>query len=91
MLGSESSTTEPDTPRLALLSALNSPPYDLAAGLRGMPLGEAVQLLDAYRASNLRDFLWRLGQSSGHDVAAKLIEDEPDLAELLDATEATDG
>jgi len=28
-------------------------------------------------------------QSSGHDVAAKLVEDNPDLDELLNATEAT--
>lgn len=45
--------TEPDTPRLALLRALNTPPYDTAAGLRGTPLGEAGQLIDAYRAAEL--------------------------------------
>lgn len=42
-----------DSPRLALLSALNTPPYDLAAGKTGTPLGEAAQLLDAYRAAVL--------------------------------------
>lgn len=41
-------------PRLALMSALNDPPYDGAAGKRGTPLGEAAQLLDAYRARELR-------------------------------------
>lgn len=85
-------TTTTD-PRIAILSALNTPPYDLAAGKTGTPLGEAAQLLDAYRAAVLRDFLWRLEQSSGDAVAAKLVEDNPDLAELLNATEtgAQDG
>lgn len=134
----------PDDPRLALLRALNTPPYDLAAGKTGSSLCEAEQLIDAhqalvlregadglgrmdydtgakdygydsyrdawnggvmdgaeklrrmadgrsgpdaYRASILRDVLWRLAQSSGDDVAAKLVEDNPEWAELLDATE----
>lgn len=51
----------------------------------------ASEKIDAFRASELRDFLWRLEQSSGDQVAAKLVEDNPDLAELLNATEATDG
>jgi hypothetical protein len=42
-------------PRLAILSALNDPPYDGAAGKIGMPLGEAAQLLDAYRAAVLAE------------------------------------
>jgi hypothetical protein len=79
----------PDDPRLALIRALNTPPYDLAAGKTGTPLGEAAQLLDAYRAAVLRDFLWRQEQSSGDEVAAKLVEDNRDLAELLHATEPT--
>lgn len=74
-------------PRITLMSRLNTPPYDEVAGMRGTPLDEAAQLLDAYRAAELRDSLWRLEQSSGHDVAAKLVEDNPDLAELLNATE----
>lgn len=41
-------------PRIALMSALNDPPYDDAAGKRGTPLGEAAQLLNAYRARELR-------------------------------------
>lgn len=138
----------PDDPRLALLRALNAPPYDLAAGKTSTPLNEAVQLIDdyravvlcegadglgrmdydtdandygydsyrdawnggamdgaellrrmaderssadTYRASILRDFLWRLEQSSGDQVAAKLVEENPEWAELLSATEATDG
>lgn len=40
-------------PRLALLSALNTPPYDSAAGKTGTPLGEAAQMLDDYRAAVL--------------------------------------
>lgn len=38
-------------PRIALMSRLNTPPYDDAAGTYSTPLGEAAQLLDAYRAS----------------------------------------
>jgi 2-oxo-4-hydroxy-4-carboxy--5-ureidoimidazoline (OHCU) decarboxylase len=48
---------------------------------------KASEKIDAFRAAELRDFLWRLEQSSGHDVAAKLVEENPDLAELLSATE----
>lgn len=43
-------TTTTD-PRLAILSALNTPPYDDAAGVYATPLGEAARLLDAYRAA----------------------------------------
>lgn len=50
---------------------------------------KASEKIDAFRASELRDFLWRLEQSSGHDVAAKLVEDNPEWAELLSATEVT--
>lgn len=46
-------TTTTD-PRVALMSRLNTPPYDDAAGKTGTPLGEAAQLLDAYRAKELR-------------------------------------
>lgn len=74
-------------PRIALMARLNTPPYDEVAGMRGTPLDEAAQLLDAYRAAELRNFLWRLEQSAGDAVAAKLVEDNPDLAELLSATE----
>lgn len=42
-------------PRIALMSRLNTPPYDDAAGMRGTPLGEAAQLLDAYRTAVLRE------------------------------------
>lgn len=50
----------------------------------------ASEKIDAYKADVVRDVLWRLEASSGHNVAAKLVEDYPELAELLDATEATD-
>lgn len=40
-------------PRLALMSALNDPPYDGVAGKRGTPLGEAAQLLADYRTAVL--------------------------------------
>lgn len=78
-------------PRIAILSDLSDPPYNEVTETRCVPWDDAVKMLNAYRASELRDFLWRLEQSSGDDVAAKLIEDNPDLAELLSATEATDG
>lgn len=52
----------PDDPRLALLRALNTPPYDTAAGKAGTPLGEAAQLLDAYRAVVLREGADELGR-----------------------------
>lgn len=54
-------------------------------------MSAAQKLLADYQAAELRDFLWRLEQSSGDAVAAKLVEDNPDLAELLNATETTDG
>ncbi|BBC35258.1 uncharacterized protein SGFS_065520 [Streptomyces graminofaciens] len=74
-------------PRIAILSRLSDPPYNEVTETRCVPWDEAAQLLDAYRAAELRNFLWRLEQSSGDAVAAKLVEDNPDLAELLNATE----
>ncbi|MFF6781409.1 helix-turn-helix transcriptional regulator [Streptomyces sp. NPDC012510] len=74
-------------PRIAVLSDLSSPSWHPVPEAYGMPWSEAEKLLDAYRAAVLRDFLWRLEQSSGDQVAAKLVEDNPDLAELLNATE----
>ena len=49
----------------------------------------ASEKIDAFRAALLRDFLWRLEQSSGDQVAAKLVEENPEWAELLSATEPT--
>lgn len=43
-------TTTTTDPRIALVSRLNTPPYDEVAGMRGTPLDEAAQLLDAYRS-----------------------------------------
>lgn len=59
---------------------------ELLAEAKQRALGASV---DVYRASVLRDFLWRLEQSSGHDAAAKLVEENPEWAELLSATEST--
>lgn len=42
-------------PRLALMSALNDPPYDEVAGRRGTSLDGAAQLLNAHRAAVLRE------------------------------------
>jgi hypothetical protein len=75
-------------PRIAILSDLNDPPYNEVAEKRCVPWAEAEKMLAAYRATVLRDFLWRLEQSAGDAVAAKLVEDNPDLAELLSATES---
>ncbi|WP_329215171.1 hypothetical protein OG352_06205 [Streptomyces sp. NBC_01485] len=50
----------------------------------------ASEKIDAYRASVLRDVLWRLEMSSGHDVAAKLVEENPEWEELLSATEESE-
>lgn len=47
----------------------------------------ASEKIDAFRAAELRGFLWRLEQSSGDQVAAKLVEENPEWAELLNATE----
>jgi hypothetical protein len=51
----------------------------------------ASEEIDAFRAAVVRDVLWRLEQSSGDQVAAKLVEDNPELAELLNATEERHG
>lgn len=75
-------------PRIAILSRLSDPPYNEVTETRCVPWDDAVKLLNAYRAAELRDFLWRLEQSAGDAVAAKLMEDNPDLAELLSATES---
>jgi hypothetical protein len=75
-------------PRIAVLSDLSSPSWHPVPEAYGMPWGEAEEKLNAYRAAVLRDFLWRLEQSSGDQVAVKLVEDNPELAELLNATEA---
>jgi hypothetical protein len=55
-----STTRPPDDPRLALLRALNTPPYDTAAGKTSTPLNEAVQLIDAHEAAVLRKAALRL-------------------------------
>ncbi|MEU3283291.1 hypothetical protein [Streptomyces antibioticus] len=46
-------TTTTD-PRIAVLSALNDPPYNETAEKRCVPWDDAVKLLDAYRARELR-------------------------------------
>jgi len=88
----DSVTTTTD-PRIAILSDLSDPPFNEVTETRCVPWDDAVKMLAAYRAAELRNFLWRLEQSAGDAVAAKLVEDNPDLAELLNATEtgAQDG
>lgn len=41
-------------PRIAILSRLNDPPYNATAEKRCVPWDEAVKMLDAYRAKELR-------------------------------------
>lgn len=69
------------TARDQIVEALESP------GLVGLRSEEAAELVDAYRASELKDFLWRLEQSAGDAAAEKFLEDNPELAELLRAAE----
>jgi len=42
-------------PRIAILSALNDPPYNEVAEKRCVPWGEAEKLLAAYRAAVIRE------------------------------------
>lgn len=62
--------SDPVDPRLALLRALNTPPYDLAAGKTGTALGEAARLLDDYRAAVLRE-----AADVAYDEALRLYDD----------------
>lgn len=57
--GEPVSTTTTD-PRIAILSALNDPPYNETAEKRCVPWHEAEKLLDAYRAAVLREEAQRL-------------------------------
>jgi acyl-CoA reductase-like NAD-dependent aldehyde dehydrogenase len=57
--------TTPVGPRIAILSALNTPPYDGAAGVYATPLGEVVQLLDAYRAAVVAEVVEALQERGG--------------------------
>ena len=58
-------TTTTD-PRIAILSALNEPPYNEVAEKRCVPWDEAEQLLDTYRAAVLDE---------AADAVARLVED----------------
>lgn len=70
-------------PRTAVLSAMAYPPYNQTAESHCTPWGEAEKLLHAYRAAELRDFLWRLEQSAGDAAAEKFLDDNPELAALV--------
>lgn len=50
-------------PRIAILSALNDPPYNQTAEKRCVPWDDAVKLLDAYRAAVLREAADKLDES----------------------------
>lgn len=68
-------------PRLAIVSRLNTPPYDEVAGMRGTPLGEAAQLLDAYRASVVDEVVTALREKAGELSAEAEEELRRDLEE----------
>lgn len=74
---------ESDDPRLAILSRLNTPPYDDAAGTYSTPLGEAARLLDAYRAAVLREAADAVARFTGNDLDAnaKMLRRMADEAE----------
>lgn len=98
-----STTLPPDDPRLALLRALNTPPYDTAAGKTGTALGEADRLIDAHWSAAVLEAanaLAALGPAdslvSGPRAWIEAIEtlrrmaaEKASPAELLNATEAT--
>lgn len=68
-------------PRIALMARLNTPPYDEVAGMRGTPLDEAAQLLDAYRASVVDEVVTALREKAGELSAEAEEEMRRDLEE----------
>ena len=73
-------TTTTD-PRLALMSRLNSPPYDGPSGAYCTPLDEAAQLLDAYRAAVVDEVVTALREKAGELSAEAEEEMRRDLEE----------
>ncbi|MCZ4513495.1 hypothetical protein O3Q52_36190 [Streptomyces sp. ActVer] len=73
-------TTTTD-PRLAIMSALDTPPYDDVAGVYATPLDEAAQLLAAYREAVVAEVVEAL-TAKGAELSA-LAEEEmrPSLEE----------
>jgi predicted DNA-binding transcriptional regulator AlpA len=83
-------------PRIAILSALNEPPYNEVAETRCVPWDEAVKMLNAYRRAVLLEAADKLDQSETlrdltddhmHDVNAAANE----LRRMADEGEASDG
>ena len=62
-------TTTTD-PRIAILSALNEPPYNEVAESRCVPWDEAEKLLDAYRAAVVTEVVEAL-QAKGGELSAQ--------------------
>lgn len=85
--GEAMATPAPTTvdPRLTLMSRLHTPPYDEAAGTYSTPLGEAAQLLDAYKAAVLREAVAELSALLAEEQEAGAIVDR--LSEMADETE----
>ncbi|MEU1445483.1 helix-turn-helix transcriptional regulator [Streptomyces mirabilis] len=83
-------------PRIAILSDLNDPPYNETAEKRCVPWDEAVKLLDAYRASVLREAADKLDES---ETLRELTDDHmgdvnmvtAELRRMANEAEASDG
>jgi hypothetical protein len=61
-------------PRIAILSALNDPPYNEVAEKRCVPWDDAVKLLHAYRAAVLREAADRYTKLTDQNEAYDLAE-----------------
>ncbi|WP_225840290.1 AlpA family transcriptional regulator [Streptomyces sp. NK08204] len=87
-------------PRIAILSALNDPPYNEVAEKRCVPWDEAVKMLNAYRAAVLREAAAHLDKvhdypSGSAEATGAYLSGMENAANLLrrtaDEPEASDG
>lgn len=67
-------TTTTTDPRIAILSALNEPPYNEVAEARCVPWGEAEKMLDAYRAAVVAEVVEAL-TAKAHELSAEAEEE----------------
>jgi len=61
-------------PRIAILSALNEPPYNEVAESRCVPWDEAEKMLDAYRAAVVAEVVEAL-QAKGGELSTQAEEE----------------
>lgn len=81
-------------PRIALMSRLNTPPYDGPSGKYCTPLDEAAQLLDAYRASVVDEVVAALREKAGElsaEAEEELRRDLEDQAQVWHEAAAVAG